>query len=136
MATFVRELRTRATTEAIARRTSGMVRVPPDSVELAPRPCGFCRGTGQGPRGTVCAECRGAGASRRFAPGDPSHVVVVRGPCGLGEQRLVAVALADGGIGYVHVRPGGAAPDVYRPAAVRRAVLRWGARSRGVAPAG
>jgi hypothetical protein len=99
---FVREVRSRETAEAITQRTQGMVRLAAGRVRLAPRPCPACHGAGARSGGRPCAFCGGAGTTRRLVADDPSHPVLVQGPCGLGQQRLVAVALADGRPALVH----------------------------------
>jgi hypothetical protein len=108
-------VRSRATTAAIARLTDGMVPVSLQSAELAPRVCGSCRGAGVLRGGAVCAFCAGAGTTRRLLPGDAANVVVAQGPCGLGQQQLIAVALADGRRGLLHLC--GCEQTLYVPAA-------------------
>ncbi len=102
---FVREIRGRVISERIACLTAGMVPAPLDTADLAPRVCGNCKGLGQ--RGPVCAICGGSGTTRRFVPGDPTHLVLAQGPLGLGFQQLIAIALADGRIAFVHLRQDG-----------------------------
>jgi hypothetical protein len=101
---FLRHIRTKSTSQAIARLTAGMITVALDKTELAPRVCGHCRGIGRAGISGICTRCGGAGTTRSFAPEDPTNVIVAQGPYGLGYQRLIAVALADGRAGFVHLR--------------------------------
>lgn len=109
---FVRRVRSAAVTAAIQRWTADMVRQDLRGADLAPRVCFRCRGA----QGRACPCCGGSGTTRRFCPEDRTLPVLVSGPCGSGEQSLVSVALAGGGIGYVHVRRDGAGdPVLYLP---------------------
>jgi hypothetical protein len=146
---WLRRLHVRAVDAAIARRVEGLCPVPLAELDLAPRICPRCRGSGRRARGAVCATCGGRGCTRRFLADDPSHGVLVSGPSDLGIQRLLAVALADGRVALVHVsgsdplpracylcadaRPAGVRPrrggvpvGQGRPSARQRAARRWG----------
>lgn len=101
---FLRRFRADATTRRIARLTAGMGCLPVDEAQLAPRVCGRCLGIGWRRGEGICALCAGTGTLRRFIPDDPTNVVLVRGPSGVGEEQLVAVVLADGRPAFVHVR--------------------------------
>jgi|GEM_PF-5199596 len=119
---FYRRAASERTSAAIARRTQGLVPMPLGAAKFAPRVCGACRGVGCDAPGRICRLCDGACTTRRFVADDPTLTVVVQGPCGLGRQRLVAVALADGQPAYVHIVSEGVTDvRLYTlPSAVRR----------------
>ncbi len=100
---FYRRAASERTSAEIARHTRGLVRLPLGAANFAPRVCCVCRGAGRDASGRVCHLCGGAGTTRCFVPDDPTLTVLVHGPLGLGRQRLVAVALADGRPAFVHV---------------------------------
>lgn len=138
--TFLRQLRSAAIGADIARRTGGLVETPFSDVDFAPRVCPRCRGgeTWRGAPAVTCHYCGGTGITRGFDPDDTSYPVLLRGPCGAGTQSLLAVALADGRVAFVHVRQEG---DRHQTLYVRpradvpdmvgcEGTLRWRSRAR------
>ena len=107
--TFLRQLRSAAIGADIARRTSGLVETPFSDVDFAPHVCPRCHGGGtwRSAPAVTCHYCGGTGITRGFDPDDTSYPVLLRGPCGAGTQSLLAVALADGRVAFVHVRQEG-----------------------------
>ena len=129
---FLRMVRSQATSARIARFTAGLWGMPVDAAQLAPRVCGRCLGRGEGRRGTMCRCCGGAGTVRRFVPDDPTNVVLVAGPAGLGQQALIAVALADGRPALIHVRrERGCEACLYVPTQRPAHNVRWIRRAAG-----
>lgn len=129
---FLRTFRSAATNSRIARLTSGMRGMPVDAVQLAPRICGHCLGRGKGWRGATCRFCGGVGTVRQFVPDDPTNVVLVAGPSGLGQQELVAVALSDGRPALVHCRrENGCQACLYVSAQRPTHAVRWIRRAAG-----